>query len=50
MGMMHWKGWGVPEDKRIAKRLLSQAAEKKVYEAQRLFSLWNYAAKVRQAR
>jgi hypothetical protein len=41
MGMLYWKGRGVPKDQNTARKLFHQAAEKKVYEAKRLLSLWN---------
>lgn len=46
IGMMHWKGRGVPEDKKLANRFFSKAAEKKVDEAQRLFRLRNRLSKL----
>jgi len=49
MGMLYWKGRGVPMDKATAKRLFQQAAEKKVNEAQRLLKLWNHLAKTRRS-
>jgi len=43
IGMLHWKGRGVPENKSLAKKFFQQAAEKKIYEAQRFFAFEIFA-------
>ena len=48
VGMLHWKGRGVPKNRHLAKDFFRKATKKKVYEAQRLSSLWNYLSKKNQ--
>jgi len=48
LGMMYWKGRGVQQDKVQARKLFTRAAERKVYEAQRLLRFWSYLARVKR--
>lgn len=48
VGKMYWKGRGVAEDKLRAKKYFARAAEKKVYEAQRLLRWWSFMAQTKR--
>jgi TPR repeat protein len=42
LGKLYWRGHGVEQDQKQAKRLFHQAATRKVKEAQRLLRFWTH--------
>jgi TPR repeat protein len=47
IGKLHWRGDGVPEDRKLAKRFFEQAASKKNVEAQRALRFLSFYSKPR---